>query len=515
MIRKAREAGIVRSYYPLLIALGSALALTTAEAQVSPPAPSSAPSAGGAAAAAEPADVPSAASDVPPSDRPPGIDPAPPPVHVAPSSSPTVPTPASPEVAQASEMKVEDSWWDDHPVAVDDTKWVPGEGLEFESKDKLFSLALRLRAQFLYQVERPFNKEDGKREDPTQNLTIRRARIVFGGHMWGEKTQYKVELAIAPADLGMTHVSGTDNPPITNRDNYVSRSLLLDWYMQFNQIRDLNFRIGQYKVPFSRDRVVSSGDLQFVDRTLLNQEFNLDRDIGFDFRSKDLFGLGNKVRYYLGVYNGDGHSEYELRDFGLMYLGRLEFLPLGKYDDYSQSDLGRTPKPGLSVGVAYARVENSAATLGILGRRPNDGGTTDFDNVTADVNFKYRGLALESSFFWRRGERLRGDRVGTDGMPVPTEGPRDGWGAGMQAGYVLPNTDFEFAVRYSAVRATGKGTALRDANETGLALNYFFARHPYKLQADWIRQWGEGVRGGGDAFADGEDRLRVQLQVAY
>ena len=514
MSRKGREARIVRFFYSFLIALGSALALSTAEAQVLPTR-SSEPSASGAAAAAEPGDAPSAAPDRAPPTQSPAVAPAPPTILVAPAPPITAPMRASPEVAQADEAQVEDSWWDDHPVAVNDTKWVPGEGLEFESKDKLFSLALRLRAQFLYQVERPFDKEEGEREDPTQNLTIRRARIVFGGHMWGEKTQYKVELAISPADLGMAHVSGTDNPPITNRDNYVSRSLLLDWYMQFNQVRDLNLRIGQYKVPFSRDRVVSSGDLQFVDRTLLNQEFNLDRDIGFDLRSKDLFGLGNKVRYYLGVYNGDGHSEYELRDFGLMYLGRLEFLPLGKYDDYSQSDLGRTSKPGLSIGVAYARVENSAATLGILGRRPNDGGTTDFDNVTADVNFKYRGLALESAYFWRRGERVGGDRLGTDGMSVPTEAPRDGWGAGVQAGYLLPTTELEFAVRYSAVRSAGDDTALRDANETGLVLNYFFARHSYKLQGDWIRQWGEGVRGGGDTFSDGEDRLRVQLQVAY
>jgi phosphate-selective porin OprO and OprP len=313
----------------------------------------------------------------------------------------------------------------------------------------------------------------------------------------------------------MTHLSGTDNPPITNRDNFVSRSLLLDWYLQFNQVRDLNVRLGQYKVAYSRDRVVSSGNLQLVDRTLLNQEFNLDRDIGIDVRSKDLFGLDKRLRYYLGISNGDGHSQYEMRDFGFMYLGRVEVLPFGSFDDYSQSDLKRTQKFGMSLGAAYARVENAFGTQGILGRRPNDGGTTDWDNVTADMTIKYRGLSFENAYFYRRGKRDPGDRTNEMGLPIATEAARNGWGAGVQAGYLLPSIDLELAARYSAVRASKGETALGDGNEVGVGLNYFLALHAYKLQLDWIRQWGEGIRAAGEDFADGEDRIRLQLQAAY
>lgn len=448
---------------------------------------------------------------------PPAIVVTAPPAAPAPLPVPTEEVPKAVTTTVASPAPVAEPrtaiWLRDHDVH--EERWVPEEGLEFESSDGLFALALRLRAQFLYQVERPYERDAEERGDPEQNLTIRRARVVFGGHMWGEKTTYKVELAISPSDMGMSHLSGTDNPPITNRDNYVSRSLLLDWYMQFNQLRDLNFRLGQYKVAYSRDRVVSSGNLQFVDRTLLNQEFNLDRDIGFDFRSKDLFGWGGRLRYYAGISNGDGHSQYEVADFGLMYLGRIEVLPFGKFDDYSQSDLSRTAKPGVSIGVAYARVEKGFGTQGILGRRPNDGGTTDWDNVTADLTFKFRGFSLENAYFYRRGQRNPGDRENSAGMPIATEAARNGWGAGIQAGYFLPTTNLELAARYSAVRASTGATALRDANEYGLGLNYFLAKHAYKVQLDWIRQWGEGVRNGGDDFGDGEDRIRLQLQAAY
>jgi phosphate-selective porin OprO and OprP len=449
------------------------------------------------------------------------------PVERTPTTLPAPPPPAvetlPPDVGPAAEPVAtsvlggdaprKKLWLQDHQVH--EERWVPEEGIEFESADKLFALALRLRAQFLYQVERPYDRQEQERADPEQNLTIRRARIVFGGHMWGEKTTYKVELAIAPSDLGMAHLSGTDNPPITERDNYISRSLMLDWYLQFNQLRDMNVRVGQYKVAYSRDRVVSSGNLQFVDRTLLNAEFNLDRDIGVDLRSKDLFGLDKRLRYYASVTNGDGHSQYELRDFGLMYLGRVEVLPLGAFDDYSQSDLKRTQKLGISIGAAYARIEKSSGTTGILGRRPSDGGTTDWDNVTADMTVKFRGLSIENAWFYRRGKRNPGDRTDEMGVAIPSEAARNGWGAGIQAGYLVPTIDLEFAARWSAVRASKGQTALRDANEVGFGVNYFLALHAYKVQFDWIRQWGEGVRAAGEDFAKGEDRIRLQLQAAY
>jgi hypothetical protein len=71
------------------------------------------------------------------------------------------------------------NWWSDHPVAPEDERWVPGHGLEFESRDGLFALAIRLRAQFLYQVEREYDPEGSAHADPRHNLTLRRARVVF------------------------------------------------------------------------------------------------------------------------------------------------------------------------------------------------------------------------------------------------------------------------------------------------------------------------------------------------
>lgn len=423
-------------------------------------------------------------------------------------------------VAVAPAESAEDAepgWWTDHPVALESIRWSPGDGLTFASEDGLFSLALRLRAQFLYEVEMPYDRAEGERGDVEQNLLIRRARVVFAGNMWGAKTKYKVELAVAPADIGMRSLPGTDNPPMTNGDNYVSRSLLLDWYVEFKQLRDLNVRVGQYKVSYSRERVISSGDLQFVDRSLLNQEFTVDRDVGIELRSRDLFGWDKRLRYAVGIYNGDGHSQYELDTFSPMYLARLEFLPLGDFEDYEQSDLERSDKPGLSIGVAYARIQDAAGSRGILGSRFADGGTTDYNNVTADLMFKYAGLSIESAYFLRDGTRSAGDAVDDEGMPIAAVAPRAGWGAGAQVGYLLPTTELELAARGNVIRQRGSDSesSLRERNELACAVSYYVARHSYKLQADWTRYWGMGERDAGVELENGFDVVRVQLQAAF
>jgi len=379
------------------------------------------------------------------------------------------------------------------PRTVDTSKMTfkPGKGLEISSEDGEFKMITRLRAQMRYTLE----QEDG---DLAHGMQLRRARLMFKGHMFGKHNGYKFELAVSPKDIGLDPAgAGT-----------VSKSPMLDWYFNFSHSRDLTLRMGQYKVPYSRQRVVSSGNLQFVDRSMVNGEFNLDRDIGFDLRSKDLFGLG-LLRYYAGIYMGEGHSSWDTGDFGMMYLGRLEVLPMGMFKDYSEGAFERSPKAKLSAGVGFGYVDEAKKNKGIIGSVPADGGTTDTINMTADLTFRVSGLSLESAFFVRDGTRNDGDAVDELDVAVPTEDPRDGMGFYAQAGYLVPNTPLEISSRYGQVLAASSDSSLSDSSEAGLGLNYYFAQHTMKLQGDYFRNWGE------DGFGSGSDEVRLQLQFAY
>jgi hypothetical protein len=434
----------------------------------------------------------------------------------APAEPEQAPDRADPGVTDENESRFETNaekvgWDSKHRVVSDGIYFKPGDGLTVESEDKLFKLATRVRGQFYYDTEKP---DDG---NATQAVSLRRARVVFGGHAWGAKNVFKMELALSPQDVGMApdlvdfdgdgeqDENVADANPITDNSQRVSRSPLLDLYMQFKQIRDLNLRIGQYKIPFNRQRVISSGDLMFVDRSIVNAEFNLDRDIGFDLRSQDLFGLGQRLRYYVGIYSGEGHSSFNARSwssaehfFGLNTLVRLEYLPFGEFSDYSETDLERASKPGLSIGGTFAHIGNARGSRGILGSQPADNGTTDFLLGEVDAMFKYRGLSAQSEFMLREGDR----NADAGASPVPA---RNGWGLTGQAGY-LTSINLEVAARHSVIRARGT-SSLTDRNETGVVLSYYLAGHPYKVQVDYFRLYPESI-------SDGDHVFRAQLQVS-
>ena len=228
--------------------------------------------------------------------------------------------------------KGEDEMMGDHVVDRGDIKFRPGKGVEINSADDKFQLRIRVRVQMLYTFVHDDNLGPNEGDEPEANLNdfrLRRARFIFQGTFFGKHNQYKLEI-----------------DPL-RKDNVV-----LDYYLDFTKNRDIQVRVGQYKISSNRQRVISSGNLEMVDRSQVNSEFSLDRDIGIDLRSRDFLGL-NKMRYVLGVSSGNGLNNPQFTDFSMVYLVRVEYLPMGIFRDYSEVDFART-KPRLSIGATYS-----------------------------------------------------------------------------------------------------------------------------------------------------------------
>lgn len=387
------------------------------------------------------------------------------------------------------------------PVKYQKIQYVPGKGVEFESVDERHKIQMRLRAQMRY----TFQHESEADPASTQAFQIRRARVQFKGNYFGKHNKYKFELAISPRDIGLDRGDGT-----------LSKSPLLDWYFDFDYLKSFTIRVGQQKIPFSRQRVISSGNLQLVDRSIVNKEFTLDRDIGIDARSKDFMGWG-WLRYYLGVYTGEGHSSFEQGDFGMNYLARVEVLPFGMFKDYNEADHARLVHPRLSIGATYAFLDEGKRTRGITGSVPDDGGTTDYHNLEVDFMFKWVGWSVFGEAFYRTGTRNPGSLRDDDGDPILDDAgdpititlPRNGFGYMLQSGFMIPRTKLELAGRFAQVQGTGNATSLGRKDEIGGGPSYYFARHPFKLQADYFRVFDEG------SVANGSHAVRVQLQGAF
>lgn len=440
---------------------------------------------------AAPAETPPPAAEAPtPAPAPaPSATPAPAPT---PTSAPATAAPApSPFVPAGEPARMAPA-----AAAPESTAFKPGAGVEVRSQDGRFSLAFNALAQLQYSlVHTP--AADTADATTQNNLTFRRARLILGGNLFTPNIKYKIQLTASPVEMGF-------------RDGVPHRTPILDWYFTFDRLRDLTFQVGQYKVAYNHQRMLRVTGMQFVDRSQANNEFTLDRDIGFDIRSKDFLGLGH-LRYYAGAYLGDGIAKYGLSDPRFMYTGRVEVLPFGLFDDLEESDHERSLRPRMLLGGAYAFIDNDPHdNHGFLGQIPADGGLTDTHNATADLTFKIAGFSLESGFFWRKGQRVAGTSNAVDAMgnPIPVVAPRNGLAYFAQAGYLIPRIPLEFGARWGQIRRQGQ-SSLPNQNELGGVVSYYIARHSMKLQLDYFRLWG-------DSGIDlGSDQLRLQLQAMF
>jgi hypothetical protein len=377
----------------------------------------------------------------------------------------------------------------------------PGKGLEIVSADKSFGFAANLWASMIYTVE------DARAEDTVeQNFQVRRARMKFSGWAFDQHNRYVVELGLSPRDLLMD----ATNTPHT--------SPFIDWYLQFDYLRDLMLTVGQSKVQYNREHVVSASALHHVDLSLANNEFNFNRDVGVDVGSKDLLGLG-LFRYHLGLFMGEGRDVFGAdapapgtTNLGMLYATRVDFLPFGMFEDYREGDLERLRKFGLGIGLGYNYHDQARFVRGNQGPTFVDGGTANYHNFVADMMAKYMGASLGAAFFFRDGTRNLGPLTIDDGngnqVAPPFQAGRNATGGYVSAGYILPNLPLEFVARYSWLRQFGQ-SSLTDSDEIIGGANWYFYSHQLKLQGEYGRVINK------DLFADGADRIRFAIVAAF
>lgn len=376
---------------------------------------------------------------------------------------------------------------DTPPVTAD---W--GRGLTFHSDDDRFSLQVRGRIQLQGFVESGVSASDPASVD----FMIRRARLVFRGHLLSADLEYYVQLGLAPRDMEPDLL-------VPVRDANIA----------WTAIRDLNLRVGVMKTPWNRERVISSSALQLVDRSIVNAELSLDRDNGVQIYSNDLFGLGGYLGYQLGVFGGDGRLRVN-NDLGLLWVARLQVQPFGRFDDQlSEADLTRQERARLSIGAGFAYNEDT-------NRRRRT--TTDFYRAAltrfsymhaeADLIFKFAGFSLQSEFLWRQVDGpSRTTNPGPDGMEITeTAGNAMGWF--VQAGYLFDFAPVEIAARVAEIYPVGPAdqTANHFAREVTVGFNWYPMGHDLKLQLDGSYLVNERVSMGTSRM---EERFQARLQA--
>ncbi len=371
----------------------------------------------------------------------------------------------------------------------------PGGGLMLRSQDGRFALGFAMWAQVLWTARRDeFAAAGGSPR--SMSLELRRARVVLQGHAFSPYLKYYAHLMFSPKDLGF-------------RGGAPTRAPIFQWYTTITRLKEAQLQVGFFFVPYARQRMQPLPRLQFADNSTASYEFTLDQDMGLQVSSPDIAGLG-LLRYYAGVFLGEGYDWYRAGDLGLTYMARVEVLPLGMFEDFSEADFERPLRPRLSLGAAYAYSDRDHRTRSIAGAGFADGGTMRAHNLTADLMFKWAGLSVLADVYWRQGTRQSGGLRDEEGLPIATQAARNGRGWTAQMGIFVPRTRLEAVARSAGVRPLRSGpTSLARLDEVGGGLNYYFFRHALKLQADYIHTWGPALPTGRG------DQLRVQLQLMF
>ncbi|MDA0822055.1 MAG: porin [Proteobacteria bacterium] len=378
-------------------------------------------------------------------------------------------------------------------------------GFRLASRDGNWQTNLGWRAQLRYTNPTSGDPRqiDDFEDDPESTFEARRLRMKIGGFGYRPWLGYYFEVDLQPSR--------------TVEDSSSKASArVIDWRITAEKWDWAALRVGQWKIDYNRERVDSSGRQQFVERSIVNRIFSIDRQVGAQLRGHLFKDTLADMRYYAGVFTGEGRG-VKNDDDSMMWMGRLQWNFLGRDLDWKQTDVEYTELPTGSLAFAAATNEGRCTRWSSSGCGNLDGFTAPADAVEGqfEVNqvmqefaFKWRGFSAQQEFHWKTVE----DNVaGTK---------NDFTGAYAQAGYffhylfpVVPKP-LELAFRYAFVKEPNEMNRVQDnvREEFTVGANWFIKGHNNKLTVDFSHLTLE------DKFFNRDvedDRGRVQWDISF
>jgi hypothetical protein len=338
----------------------------------------------------------------------------------------------------------------------------------WSTRDGKFSAQLYGYGQVRYTFQ------DNDASENTSDFEVQRARLGLRGNAFLKDLKYQLFLNVYSGD-----------------EKNVS---LFDWFVDYTPLKEVGVKVGQAKVPYATQWNISAASQQFVDRTTVDGNFRLDRDTGVTVHGQ----FASMVSYDVGVYNGEGTNKKNPDDKHL-WVARVMVEPLGKYS-FSEGDLPRSRQPTLLVsGAAAYDNEVASHTRSNLNGRLQALGKSDVTSWNAFAGFKWLGASVQSEYHRRKIDPV------ADGADEETA-----VGFYAQGGYLVWRDAVEVAARYEYFDPNNdNGDDLRQ--EYGLGVNYFFAGHRNKIQADYFRV---NTQKGATESTD-DNRFRLQYQLAF
>ena len=348
-----------------------------------------------------------------------------------------------------------------------------GKGLmNYVAADSSFSAKFAPRMQVRYYGNSGFDNGSPGKVD--HDFLIRRSRFKFDGWAYHPSIKYKMEFGLTNNDISGANEFTKDAP-----------RLILDAVLKWGFAPGWELWAGQTKLPGNIERVISSANLQLVDRSMLNSKFNIDRDMGLQLRHKSTFG--NAVtKEKFAISQGEGRNITAGNVGGLQYTARLEVLPFGEFTkkgDYMGSSTVREKSPKLLLAYTYDLNSNAVKDRSNMGSYMYlaDGSLyqTNITTQFVDVAFKYEGFSLMSEW---------ASRGAADPVAVEADGTTTGAIVLVGSAFNVTMGQFisekvEVAARYTTLMFDEIAETDNTTQYT-LGLNKFVVGHKLKVQSD-------------------------------
>lgn len=387
-----------------------------------------------------------------------------------------------------------------------------GKGISVVGKDSSFTMKFGVRFQTLLMAK--WKVRDDNYEhigDLSSNFLIRRSRFKFNGFAFTPKLKYKMEFGLTNRDIG----GGIDA-----EHNFAPR-FILDAFVDWNFYGNFSLKAGQAKLPGNRERVISSANLQLVDRSRLNSRYNIDRDMGVQLKHHFTLGKQFLVKEVIAFTQGEGRNITASNIGGYDYTFRLEILPFGKFHskgDYVGAAIYREEKPKLALGFTYdinedaprERGQNGSFIYNLDGSHAH--GKT-LNTFFADLMFKYKGLSVMAAYANKLVEGGEPDVFDKDAPSIVVGTYYVGTGLNVQAGWLFRN-DVEITGRYTQI--TPREGVSNNETEYTLGLSKYIVGHKLKVQTDLSYRQNEFQ--GNTSFNQGKDDAlywRLQMDIHF
>jgi len=317
----------------------------------------------------------------------------------------------------------------------------------------------------------------GEEDNLNSSFNIQRARLKVGGYAYSPFLNYYLEY---------------DFPSTT----------LLNWEFTLSKNRAFQLKLGQWKIKYNTERFISSGKQQFVERSISNRYFTLDRQMGVLIKG-DLFnGKLGSSSYNIGIFNGNGIMAQNNNGKYLLF-ARYQWNFSRKIMKMSYSDLSKAQKPEGFIAFAYA-INQSAFTSfssdgggSLPGYQIGEKQQYLINQYNIEVMLKYRGFSFSNENHLKTID----DKALSKKSQI--------YGGYAMAGYFFNEIikfipkPLEITVRYAIVNNNTYFN--NNINEYSFGLNWFFANHLNKLTADFSYIKNQD-------FIDENDNYRFRLQ---